>query len=64
MRFRGDLGFVCRGIADRGAGICRQGALELLLLSALFFREGYPDDSLHGAGKEDGVCGGSDLGSK
>jgi len=33
----------------------------LLLLSALFLREGYPDDPLHGAREEDGVCGGEDL---
>ena len=33
----------------------------MLLLSELFFRQGYSDDLLHGAGEEDGVCWGSDL---
>ncbi len=34
---------------------------ELLLLSELFVCQGYSDDLLHGAGEEDGVCGGEDL---
>lgn len=35
--------------------------LNWLLLSVLFFCEGYSDDSVHGAGEEDGVCRGGDL---
>lgn len=35
--------------------------LNWLLLSALFFCEGYSDDFVYGAGEEDGVCGGGDL---
>ena len=46
--------------------ICRYAGLdstgpELLLLSALFFCEGYSDDFLHCAWEEDEVCGGGDL---
>ena len=33
----------------------------MLLLSALFFCEGYTDDTLYGAGEEDEVCGGGDI---
>jgi hypothetical protein len=33
----------------------------LLLLSALFVCQGYSDDILHGAGEEDGVCGGESM---
>lgn len=33
----------------------------MLLLSALFFYEEYPDDFLHCAGEEDEVCGGGNL---
>ena len=46
---------------QRHGHLSRQGAAELLLLSALFLREGYPNDPLHGARPEDGVCGGEDL---
>lgn len=38
-----------------------QGAAELLLLQALLVCEGYPDETLHRAGEEDGVCGGGDI---
>ena len=31
--------------------------LNRLLLSVLFFCEGYSDDSVYGVGEEDGVCG-------
>ncbi len=41
--------------------LSRQGAAELLLLSALFLHQGYPDDLLYCAGEEDGVCGGNHL---
>lgn len=34
---------------------------QLLLLSPLFFHQRYSDDILHGAGEEDGVCGGGDI---
>ena len=33
----------------------------MLLLQALFVCEGYTDDTLYGAGEEDGVCGGGDM---
>lgn len=49
------------GVVQRQRDLPGQGAVELLLLSALFVREGYPDDPLHGAGPEDGVCGGGDM---
>ena len=45
------------GVVQRQRDLPGQGAAELLLLSTLFVREGYPDDTLHGAGEEDGVCG-------
>ena len=38
-----------------------QGEVELLLLSALFVCVGYSDDPVHGAGEEDGLCGGGDM---
>lgn len=49
------------GVVQRQCDIPGQGAAELLLLSALFVREGYSDDPVHGAGPEDGVCGRGDL---
>ena len=49
------------GVVQRQCDLPGQGAAELLLLSALLVREGYSDDSLHGAGEEDEVCGGGVL---
>lgn len=48
-------------MVQRQCDLPGQGALELLLLSALFVREGYPDDSVHRAGEEDDVCGRGDI---
>ena len=42
----------------------RHGAVELLLLTEIFFCQGHKDDLLHGAGEEDGVCWGGNLRSK
>ena len=39
----------------------RVGETELLLLSALFFHQGYTDDTVYCAGEEDEVCGGGNL---
>ena len=39
-------------MVQRQCDIPGQGAAELLLLSALFVCEGYPDDTVHGAGAE------------
>ena len=48
-------------MVQRQRDLPRQGAAQLLLLSALFVCEGHPDDFLHGTGPEDEVRGGGDL---
>lgn len=39
----------------------RVGETELLLLSALFFHQGYTDDTVYCAGEKYEVCWGDDL---
>lgn len=48
-------------MAQRQCDLPGQDAAELLSLSTLFVREGYPDDSVHRAREEDEVCGGGDM---